>query len=318
MSTAMIYSLGSINADFQVRLPRQLQPGETLLAGQFMRLGGGKAANRAFLAHKLGHEAVLIGRVGTDDLAGQALDPLRRAGLGLDHVTAAPGPTAVSMIAVPPDAKKTILLAANANDCWDDTALQSAAAALSAAPPEAILTLDCEVAPQALTAALRAARSRNLRIVLDPAPTGRAGTDRLSAAFALAPDAREAGELTGIDTGSPQGAADAARQLAALGPDIVCIKLTNGGCVVRREGRSAHIPPTEIEVVDATGAGDAFTGALAVALAERMPPVQAALFATAASHCAVTRFGSQESYPNRAAIEAMMARLSGNLHDLPS
>src|ERR1700709_2225406 len=191
----MIFSLGSVNADFQMPLPRQFQPGETLLAEQFVRLSGGKAANRAYLAHKLGHDARLIGRVGDDDLATQALAGLRKAGLALDLVTVAKGmSTAISIIAVPPDAKKTILLAPNANDEWDQAAISANAAAFAAAPSGALLTIDCEIAPKAVTGAVEAAQACNLRIIIDPAPANRAQPGLLKSAYALTPDAREAGE----------------------------------------------------------------------------------------------------------------------------
>jgi ribokinase len=125
------------------------------MADHCMRLSGGKAANQAFLAQRLGHTAMLLGRVGDDDLAEQALAPLRRAGLRLDGVAAACGTaTAVSMIAAPPDAKKGIVLAANANDAWDEAVLRTMELTLRAAPSDAVLSLDCEVAPDAVARVL--------------------------------------------------------------------------------------------------------------------------------------------------------------------
>lgn len=311
MSAPVILSLGSVNADFQVRTQHPLEAGETLLASDFVRLGGGKAANVAFLAHRLGCPAILLARVGDDDLREQALAPLRRAGLCLDQVTVAPGiATAVSMIAVPPDGKKSIVLASNANDAWDEAAINTVLAAIGAAPAGSILAADLEITPDAAAQAIRAARARGLRVVLDPAPADRASKDILAQCYALSPDAREAGEITSTDAGTAEGAARAAAALARLGVKLVCVKLGDGGCVVAHEDRFTHIPPVDIEVVDSTGAGDAFTGALAVALLEGQAPLRAALFATAASHLAVTGYGSQESYPSRPAINAFIPRLA--------
>ncbi len=315
MRVPVILSLGSVNADFQVRVPRPLQAGETLLATDFVRLGGGKAANVAFLAHRLGHKASLLGRVGDDELREQALAPLRRAGLALDYVTVASNmSTAVSMIAVPPDAKKSIVLAANANDAWDEDATRSILAAIDAAAPGSVLVADCEITPSVVARAVTAARTRGLRVVLDPAPADRADRRLLAQCAALAPDAREAAELTGTETGTAEGAGQAALILAGLVIPMVCVKLSDGGCVLAHEGRLTHIPPTKIDVVDSTGAGDAFTGALAVALLEDQAPVQAALFATAASHLAMETYGSQDSYPTRARIEAFLPRLAATIH----
>ncbi|HEY6432648.1 MAG TPA: ribokinase [Acetobacteraceae bacterium] len=309
--TPVLLSVGSINADFQFRVPRPLQAGETLLGSDFVRLGGGKAANRAFLAHRLGHPVRLLGRVGDDELRSQALAPLSRAGLALDHVTTArETPTAVSMIAVPPDGKKSILLAANANDAWDEAAVADALAVIEGAAPGSILTADCEIMPGVTARLVAAGRARGLRVVLDPAPPDRADRALLAGVDALSPDAREAAALTGIATDTVDGAAAAAVALAGEGVSLVCVKLGDGGCVGAFAGCVVHVPPTPVNVVDSTGAGDAFTGALGVALLERQSPDQALLFATAASHCAVTAYGSQEAYPTRPAIEALIPRLA--------
>lgn len=307
----VMLSVGSVNADFQLRVPRPLQAGETLLGTDFVRLGGGKAANRAFLAHRLSHPAWLLGRVGDDELRAQALAPLSRAGLVLNHVTTVRGvPTAVSVIAVPPDGKKSILLAANANDVWDERAIADALAVVAAAPPGSVLTADCEIMPGVTARLVSAARTAGLRVLLDPAPPDRADRTLLDGCFALSPDAREAAALTGIATDTVEGAAAAAVALAGAGATLVYVKLGDGGCVGVLAGRVVHVPPTPVPVVDSTGAGDAFTGALGVALLEGQSPEQAMLFATAASHCAVTGYGSQEAYPTRTAIEALIPRLA--------
>ncbi len=317
MSQPAILSLGSVNADFQVRTPRPLAAGETLLATDFVRLGGGKAANVAFLAHRLGHPATLLGRVGDDDLCDQALAPLRRAGLALDGVSVATGhATAVSMIAVAPDAKKSIVLASNANDAWDDDAVRRMVTAIQAAPEHSILAADFEIPPNVAARAIAAARARGLRVLIDPAPASRADRGLLGHGAILCPDALEAAELTGIDTGGTDGAARAATALAGLGASLACVKLGDGGCVFRCGDRLVHIPPVPVRVVDSTGAGDAFAGALAVALLEDQASEAAVLFATAASHLAVTRYGSQESYPTRAEIDAFVPRLAEGVRAL--
>lgn len=143
MSGRVLLSLGSVNADFQVRVKSAPGTGSTLPGSDFVRLGGGKAANRAVLARRLGHSARLFGRVGDDELREQALMPLRGAGVDVSGVFVAPGQaTAVSMIAVLPDSKKSIVLAGNANEVWDDAALEAVLAALAVAPPSSLLAAD--------------------------------------------------------------------------------------------------------------------------------------------------------------------------------
>lgn len=319
MPEPLLLSLGSINADFQVRTPRPLQAGETLTGENFTALGGGKAANVALLARQLGHSAALFGRVGDDTLRHQALHPVQAAGVALEGVTIAPdAATAVAMIAVPPDGHKSIVLAGNANDCWDDAARARLLAAIHDAPSGSVLSVDLEISPEVARQAVRQARARGLTVLLDPAPAIRAEDALLAQCHALTPDAREAAELTGMDIRSVQSAAKAARQLARLGPELVCIKRRDGGCVVAQPGRTWRIDPVPVEVVDATGAGDAFTGALAVALLERMPAARAVRFATAASHLAVTQWGSHLPEAPRPAIEALARRLEDRMHDIPA
>jgi len=313
----LLLSLGSINADFQVRVPESPGTSETLLATDFARLGGGKAANVAFLARKLGHPALLLGRTGDDELREQALKPLRAAGVDLAGVSVAPGiATAVSMIAVPPDGKKSIILAGNANDAWDESALRDVLEYIRTAPDGSLLVADYEVAPELVARAVDVARQRDLRIVLDPSPAARAVPEILGRATALSPNAAEAQEITGVTIDDADSAAEAATRLADFGAEIVCVKLSDGGCVLRHAGQATHIAALPVEVVDSTGAGDAFTGALAIALLEGQPPLQAALFAAAASHLAVTAYGSQEAYLPRDRLDAMARRLEAQVRPL--
>lgn len=315
----VLLSLGSINADFQMRLERPVESSETLAAHDFTGLSGGKAANRAYLARRLGHPARLLGRVGDDDLREQALGALRDAGVDLAGVSVAAGqPTAFSVIAVPPTGKKAILLAGNANDAWDDDAAQAAADRIAAAPDGSVLAVDYEV-PASVVRREAAARAKGLCLVLDPSWPELAECDVMAGAFAIAPNAGEAEALVGVKVSDPASAAEAARRLAALGPRLAFVKLEVGGCVLAEQGGAIiHIPPTDVPVVDTTGAGDAFTGALAVAVLEGMAPRDAVLFAVAASHLAVTAWGSQPAYPDRVRIEALVPDLARGMRDLPA
>lgn len=317
LSEPVILSLGSVNADFQVRVDEPIEEGRTLIATDFRRLGGGKAANVAFLAGRLGHRAKLLARVGDDGLAEQALAPLREAGVDLGHVSTAEGhPTAVSMIAVPPDGKKSILLALNANDAWDEPAILDATGAIGKAPDGSILVADYEVPPGLVARAAHAARERGFALVIDPSPADRVDRDVLARAQAVTANPKETQILTGIEVDGVEAACRAARELAGLGTAIVCVKLRDGGCVLAHDGRLDLIPAPEVEPVDSTGAGDAFAGALAVALLEKRPPRDAACFAVAASSLAVTAYGSQPAYPSRARIEALLGTIAGGAHAL--
>jgi ribokinase len=313
LNKPVLLSLGSINADFEVRVDQTLAEGLTLMAHDFARVGGGKAANVALLAHKLGHQVVLIGRVGDDDLREQALAPLRRAGIDLRHVsTASRTATAVSMITVPPDGKKSIVLAPNANDRWDEAAVRDAVSAIATAPEQSVLVVDYEVPADVVKAATEAASSRGLRIVLDPSSADRVEVDVLACVFAIAPNAKEAEQLTGIEVDGSDTARRAASCLADKGIELVCIKMADGGCVLAHDGQVTLVPAPDVEVVDSTGAGDAFTGGLAVALLENRDLVEAVCLAVAASGLAVTAYRSQEAYPDRQKLDRLLPSILGS------
>lgn len=237
--------------------------------------------------------------------------------MDLTGVGTAPGcPTAVSVIAVPPGGKKSILLAANANDAWDGGATRELAELVAAAPSGSLLSLDCEVPADVVRAAARAARARGFPMVVDPSWPDRVDPGVLADALAVAPNPAETEMLVGIKPVNPASAVDAARRLAARGPALALVKLEDGGCVLaERGGGVVHIPAQPVTVVDTTGAGDAFTGALAVALLEGRPPRDAALFAGAASHAAVTAWGSQPVYPDRAVVESRIPDLACAMQD---
>lgn len=315
MRPPAILALGSVNADFQVRVAEPLESGKTLLANCFVRLGGGKAANVAYLARRFGVPATLFGRVGDDELSEQALEPLRQAGVDIDHVTIAPNcATAVSMIMVPPEGKKSIVLASNANDSWNGAAIRAMTAAILDAPDGSVLVADFEVPAQVVEQALDAASRRGFQTVIDPSFTDRVDLANLPAIHAIAPNAKEAAALIGTATDTLEGAAGAARKLVDAGVAIVCVKLAAGGCVVAADGSITVIPSTPVDVVDTTGAGDAFAGALAFALLEGKSPIEAACFATAAADVAVTGYGSQKSYPTREQVEDLVPQLAERAH----
>ncbi|MBO0737528.1 MAG: bifunctional hydroxymethylpyrimidine kinase/phosphomethylpyrimidine kinase [Alphaproteobacteria bacterium] len=317
MTNPVLLSLGSINADFQVRVGGSPALGETLIASDFVRLGGGKAANVAVLAQRVGVPARLLGQVGDDALGEQALGPLREAGVDLAYVSTACGcATAVSMVAVLPDGRKSIILANNANDVWDEEGIRRVVGAIDGAPECSVLVVDYEVPPAVARRAIEVAARRGLLIVIDPSLAGRADREMLTHATAVTPNPVEAEGLTGIKVDGIEAAARAAGRLVAFGIPSACVKLADGGCLVLHRGETSVVTPVPVPVVDTTGAGDAFAGALAVALMERRPFVDAACFATAASHLAVTAYGSQPAYPSRREIEDLQPSLLANIQRL--
>ncbi len=315
MPKPVIISLGSINMDVQVRTDRWPDSGETLLANEFVMTGGGKAANVAVLARKLGAEALLIGHVGDDSLADDILRGLNGADVDLRHVSrVADASTAVSIIVVRPGGEKTIILAPNANLAWNEG---RDAEAIGAAPERSVLVVDLEIPSPVVHRAIQAGRDRSFPVVLDPSPADRVTNDIYEFVSVLTPNTSEAGQHTGIDVDSDEAAERAGRALVDRGVGAVCQKLDGGGCVVVTRDATHHIHPVPVDVVDQTGAGDAFAGGMGVALLEGMEMADAALCAVACSHIAVTAYGSQQSYPSRDDLDRMIARLANENSDHP-
>lgn len=307
---ATLLSLGSINADFQVRTRVDLDSAETLLADDFHRRPGGKAANTAYLAARFGHRSLLLGRVGDDELAAQALEPLRYAGVDLAGVTQAATATAVSMILVPPSGKKRIVLANNANDWWDAEARQAMDECLEAAPDDALLVLDCEIPTEIVRQAIETAAARGLTVVVDPSFPERLPAELAKRITALTPNEEEAAGLLDERLADLPSLGRAARRLQQRGTPLVCIKLADGGCILAEGERLWHLAPEAVDPVDSTGAGDAFTGVFAIGLLEGRPAQEAATWATAAASLAVSGAGSQEAYAGRAEVLALAERLA--------
>ena len=309
MSRGRLLSLGSVNVDFQVRVDRWPGPGETLTGEDFIRIGGGKAFNRAWLGKRFGVDSELLARLGDDDLAEDALGPLREMGVGLDHTHQVVGcSTAVSMIFTRADGDKSIVLAPNANERWTDDDAEEVVAVVRRAPSGSVLSCDLEVPTEIVRAAVRTARDRDLRVVLDPSPSGRVDDELLRLATHVTPNAGEAGRILGREVEGLDDAEQAAHELRDRGVEVAIVKSGGEGCVVV-DGEGAHrVEGLRRDVVDTTGAGDAFAAALSVALLDGETHVDAARFAMATAALAVTGWGSHTAYPTRDEVERAMRR----------
>lgn len=305
----MIVSLGSINADIAVRLRQELPPSGLVLAEHPLRTSGGKAANVAVFASRLGTSARLIGGVGDDDFAEQALRGPRQAGVDIQFVRRVAAPTGLAMVMVRPDGGKTIVLVLGANDELRPHWAQLVADATSVDEPS-VLVVDLEMSPALVADAVRAGRSRGMAVVVDPSPASRVDDELIASADHLTPNHDEARDLTRIDTSSERGAVRAAAALRSRGCGAAYVKLPHGGCAVAWEGgeRVLSAPP-DIAVVDSTGAGDAFAGGVAWAHLQGFDPPTAAVAGVAAASCAVGRYGAQESYPTIEQFRSMRRRV---------
>lgn len=301
---APVVIVGSLNLDFVVQVTHLPQPGETRTGSDFLTLPGGKGANQACAVGRLARPdtAAMIGCVGLDGYGQQLLESLRAAGVDARYVRGtAEAATGIALIVVEASGQNQIVIAPGANDCLRPAEVTAALTALGGSH----VLLQLETPIDTVTAAARQARALGMTVILDPAPARSLPAALLRHVDILTPNESEALALIGASGHHIQlaEAAGVARQLLALGPRQVILKLGEQGAFLATGERTRHFPARPVVVRDTTAAGDCFNGALAAGLAERMTPDEAIRFANVAASLAVTRLGAQASLPERREVE---------------
>ena len=298
---ANVLVVGSANVDFTVALDRLPERGETVTEGTLLVARGGKGANQAVAARRLGAEVRLIACVGEDASGRETLTALAEEGIGVAGVsTTAEAATGTALIMVDRAGGNQIGVAPGANRALRPAQVQARAEDFAWAD---VVVASCEVPLECVTSALTLARRHGAGTILNPAPVPRAPLERLDLVDYLTPNAGEAVRLSGVD--GDEAAADA---LVALGAGTVIVTLGEAGALSRGRAGTHRIPGVKVDAIDTTGAGDAFNGALAVALAERRDLVSALTFANAAAALACTKRGAQPSLATRVEVERLTGR----------
>jgi ribokinase len=306
---ARVVVLGSSGYDLTIRLPRLPKPGETLLGGELLTGPGGKGANAAIAARRAGANVTFLTAFGDDDFGRRIYRHDLEEGLDLSYAKTVSGvANQVALIFVGDDGQNLIGVAPGASGHLQPSDIDALPDAVF--DPNAILLACLEVPLATVEHAFRRAAKRGMRTILNPAPADRALMDRslLSLVSVLTPNQEEARILTGAATDTPRSALYAATMLRSYGAEQVVITLGEMGCAVAGALHEDLIPAYPVTVVDTVGAGDAFNGALAVALAERVPLADAARWACAAGAIAVTRPGAQGALPTRDEIDQRIAQ----------
>ncbi|MBB5118687.1 ribokinase [Streptomyces eurocidicus] len=305
--------VGSANADLTVRVDRRPVAGETVLGTDLVESAGGKGANQAAAAARLGARTALLAKVGDDAFGELLLDGQRAAGTDVRHVRVEKGArTGTAMIVVGPDGDNTIVVSPGANARLSPADVAEAREAVAAS---AVVSLQLEIPPETVRAAVAVARETGARVVLNPSPApSELAPGLLAAADPLVVNEHEARQLSGLAGGGPE---DWARALRERGARSVVVTLGGDGALVLDAGPAAgrttasgagpgagpatdeavRVPGVRVEAVDTTGAGDAFTGALAARLARGASLAGAARYAVRVGAASVTRPGAQPSYP---------------------
>jgi ribokinase len=286
--------LGSLNMDLVTRAPRLPVAGETLIGREFSTTPGGKGANQAVAAARLGAPTAMIGCVGQDDFGRRLLAGLDADEVDCSAVRSVPGPSGVALIVVDDEGNNGIVVVSGANSALTPADVDRQESLLAGA---SLVVLQLETPLVTVAHAARLARTLGRTVILNPAPAQPLPADLLANADYLVPNEIEAGTLSGLAVDSPERAMEAGRALRAKGARGVLITLGEGGVVAVTSDGDRHFPARRVKAVDSTAAGDTFIGGLCAALASGSPLADAIDFAQAAAAISVTRPGAQASIP---------------------
>ena len=299
----MIYVVGSSNTDMVVKSDKLPMPGETVMGGNFLMNPGGKGANQALSASRLGGKVSFICKVGNDLFGKQALQQFKREMIRTDFIVTDPHlPSGVALINVDTDGENCISVAPGANSSLRPSEVILAFDDLT---PEDILLIQLEIPLDTVIFSIKAAFEKNVKVILNPAPAQKLSDDVLKCLYLITPNETEAELLTGIRVVNDETAGQAAAILVARGCQNVIITLGSKGAFLFTENVGKVIPAPAVTAVDTTAAGDCFNGALAVALSEGMPLDEAVAFACKVAAISVTRMGAQSSIPLRKEVDQL-------------
>lgn len=298
-----IVVLGSLNTDLVATVRHLPRPGETVLADALRTFPGGKGGNQAAAAARLGGAVSMIGRVGSDTFGEDLLASLGRDGVDTSRVGRdLKTPTGTALILVDPAGENVIAVSPGANATLGDDEVRGA---LEAVEPGGLLVLQLEIPAVVVRQAIEGAHRRKIRVLLNAAPVREFDPSSIEALDILVVNEPEASALVGRTVTDVSSASDAARVLHDRGVSLAVITLGAAGSVFCEDGRAERVEPFTVVAVDSTGAGDAFVGALAVALSEVIAVPDAVRLANAAGAGAASKAGAQSSLPQRADLERL-------------
>lgn len=298
-----VFVLGSINQDFVLKVERRPEPGETVTNAELSTHNGGKGANQAAAAALLGASVAFLGRVGDDEFGEPLVQALEEKGIDTILIKPASGtPTGAAFITVTPDGENAITVAPGANRSLTPGDVEAAADEIGEA---GVFVAQMEVPVQAVLRAVEVAAEKGTRALVNLAPTFEVPRELLEKLDPLVVNEHEAAFLLGREVEGVKGALSAAPELLSSGPRSAVITIGENGAVLADGESVEHLPAPEVDVVDTTGAGDAFVGALATQIARGASLQEAVAYAVRAGAAAVTKEGAQGALPTPEVVEAL-------------
>lgn len=299
-----IVVVGSINLDLVVKATRIPRAGETIIGSEFRTFYGGKGANQAVAAARLGHPVFMVGNVGDDAFGAQLRAGLNGAGVDTTYVSTVPASSGVALITIGEEGQNNIVVVPGANDLLTPEQLEKCAPLLREA---GFVLAQLEIPLDTVEALAELAENENVPLMLDPAPARELLPDLLRRVTWITPNETEAQILLKRSIEEDSEALEALDGLLSLGPKNAVLKIGQRGCVLCESHTKKKVPAFAVNAVDSTAAGDAFNAAFAVALAGGKPPYESAVFASATAAISVTRPGAQPSMPTLQEVQSFLA-----------
>jgi len=292
----MIIVFGSINLDLVTKTPRLPIPGETLRGYEFFTAAGGKGANQAVAAARLGISTTLVGRLGDDEFGHQLRLSLQATGVDTKAILVDPTTSSgIAVIIVDDAGENQIIFIAGANEQLGEADVERLKSLL---PEATALLMQLEIPLSAVLSAALAARQAGVPVILDPAPVQELPPELYQNVDIMTPNQLEAAQLVGFPVDGQEAAAQAATVLQQRGVGTVIVTLGAQGAFCTNESESFFVPAFPVQAVDTVAAGDAFNGALAVALTKGLSLRQAVVWGAAAGAISATQAGAQTSLPD--------------------